>query len=309
MRIFFATDLHGSDICFRKFCAAADFYNCDALILGGDLTGKMLVPVRRRNSEVEYDLGGVSVRMANHQLEAVRKRIANMGYYAVVGDDDELHALDDPGVYEGRLLQESLDRAREWVGYAEEHLNPRGISILVAPGNDDHPQLDGIFAASSSFQMAEQKVVMIDSIEIITTGWSNPTPWRTPRECTEDELEARLRQLVGQLTNPRRAIYNIHVPPHNTSLDICPKLDEKFSVVTIMGNPVLIHAGSIAVRKVIEETQPVVSLHGHIHESRNVVKLGRTLAINPGSEYGEGVLMGSIVTVKGDQATQTFTAG
>lgn len=309
MRIFFATDLHGSDVCFRKFCAVVDFYGCDVLILGGDLTGKMLVPVHRRNGEVEYDLGGTTVRLPKGQLDAVRKRIADMGYYAVVGDDEELKALDDPRVYEERLLQESLDRARQWVEYAEERLGGRGISILLAPGNDDHPGLDAVFAGSSSFAMAEQKVVIIDSLEIITTGWSNPTPWHTPRECPEEELEARLRQLIGQLSDPRRAIYNIHVPPHNTSLDICPKLDADLRVVTVMGNPVLIHAGSTAVRKVIEETQPLVSLHGHIHESRNVVKLGRTLAINPGSEYGEGVLMGSIVTINGDKATQSFTAG
>ena len=309
MRIFFATDLHGSDICFRKFCAVVDFYKCDVLILGGDLTGKMLVPVRRRDNEIVYSIGGVTVRAPDDQLEAVRKRIANMGYYAVAGDDDELDGLEEPYVYEERLVQESLARARQWVAYADEHLGARGISILVAPGNDDHPQLDSVFAGSSSFQMAEQQVVHVDSIEIITTGWSNPTPWHTPRECTEDQLEVRLRELVGRLTEPRRAIYNIHVPPYNTSLDVCPKLDAEFRVVTIMGNPVLIHAGSTAVRKVIDETQPLVSLHGHIHESRNVVKLGRTLAINPGSEYGEGVLMGSIVTVNGDRATQSFTAG
>jgi Icc-related predicted phosphoesterase len=149
----------------------------------------------------------------------------------------------------------------------------------------------------------------LGSTQVISTGWSNPTPWNTPRECSEAELEQRIRELAGRLSEPRKAIFNIHVPPKDTPLDVCPELDPDFRVVTTMGNPVLTHAGSTAVRGVIEEFQPLASLHGHIHESRNAVRLGRTLAINPGSEYSEGVLMGAIVTTNGDKASHVFTAG
>jgi len=54
-------------------------------------------------------------------------------------------------------------------------------------------------------------------------------------------------------------------------------------------------AGSKSVRRAIEKYQPLLGLHGHIHESQSVAKIGKTTCINPGSEYGEGVLRGCIV--------------
>jgi Icc-related predicted phosphoesterase len=66
-----------------------------------------------------------------------------------------------------------------------------------------------------------------------------------------------------------------------------------------MGGEVTGPVGSTAVRAAIEEHQPLLSLHGHIHESGGAVRIGRTLAINAGSEYGEGVLRGVLVTVGG----------
>jgi Icc-related predicted phosphoesterase len=56
--------------------------------------------------------------------------------------------------------------------------------------------------------------------------------------------------------------------------------------------------GSTAVRDAIERYQPALSLHGHIHEARGVHWLGRTLALNPGSEYAEGTMKGAIVNLE-----------
>jgi Icc-related predicted phosphoesterase len=58
---------------------------------------------------------------------------------------------------------------------------------------------------------------------------------------------------------------------------------------------VITGVGSKAVRRAIETYQPILSLHGHIHESRGVATIGRTVCINPGSEYPDGVLRGAIV--------------
>ena len=63
------------------------------------------------------------------------------------------------------------------------------------------------------------------------------------------------------------------------------------------GSPVISGVGSSAVRASIEAHQPLLALHGHIHESRGQVRLGRTVSLNPGSEYAEGVLRGVIVTL------------
>jgi hypothetical protein len=309
MRIFFATDLHGSDLCFRKFCAAGAFYGCDVLLLGGDVTGKLLVPIVLANGAATYELGGERREVARSQLAEEIRRIANMGYYPIKADRELADELQDRDAYERRLLVEAAARVRRWVAYADEKLAESGMPIFFAPGNDDDFSIDDAFEASRVFVNAEQKVIELDGFEMITTGWSNPTPWKTPRECDEGELESRLRALAEQLRSPERAIFNFHVPPHGTPLDVCPEIDEDFRVVTVMGNPVQTHAGSAAVRTVIEEYQPLITLHGHIHESRNATKLGRTIAVNPGSEYGEGVLMGVIVALKGDKAKYTFTAG
>ena len=309
MRIFFATDLHGSDVCFRKFCEAADFYDCEILIMGGDVSGKLLVPITVNCSEASYELGGVARTIPKTELDEEKRRISNMGYYPVEADAGLREELNDRDAYESRLLDQTLARAHRWVEYAEKRLGGRGIPIYFAPGNDDDPSVDAAFEGSGVFVNCEQEVVELGDFEMISSGWSNPTPWKTPRECSEDELAARLRSLVERLRDPARAIFIFHVPPHGTSLDLCPQLDEDFRVVTVMGNPVQIHAGSTAVRSMIEEHQPLVSLHGHIHESRSAVRLGRTFAVNPGSEYGEGVLLGAIVTVKPTKARYTFTAG
>lgn len=309
MRIFFATDLHGSEVCFRKFCEAADFYDCEILIMGGDVSGKLLVPISVNGGEASYELGGALRTIPKKELDEEKRRISNMGYYPVEADEGLCEELKDRDAYESRLLGETLSRIHRWVEYAERRLGGRGIPIYFAPGNDDDPSVDAAFEGSSVFVNGEREVIELDDFEMISSGWSNPTPWKTPRECSEDELAARLRSLVERLRDPARAIFNFHVPPHGTPLDLCPQLDEDFRVVTVMGNPVQMHAGSTSVRSVIEEYQPLVSLHGHIHESRNAVKLGRTFAVNPGSEYGEGVLLGAIVTVKPNKARYTFTAG
>lgn len=308
MRLYFATDLHGSEVCFRKFCEAAGFYNCEALVMGGDVTGKMLVPITVEGERATFEIGGEQRSVEVASLEAEQKRIANMGYYPVVGDAGAISELTGEE-YERRLLAEALERIHAWVAYAEQRLGGSGVKIYFAPGNDDDPAVDEAFAGSSVFVNCEQQAIDLGEIEMASSGWSNPTPWSTPRECEEDDLEARLRAVVGGLRDPSRAIFNFHVPPHGTSLDICPEIDEEFRVVTVMGNPVQIHAGSTAVRTVIEEFQPLASLHGHIHESRNAVQLGRTWAVNPGSEYGEGVLLGAIVLVKKQKVKYTFTAG
>jgi Icc-related predicted phosphoesterase len=309
VKIFFATDLHASEICFRKFCAAAEFYGCDVLIMGGDVTGKLVIPIVVEKDRARYRLGGVQRRCGADEVPAEARRIANMGYYAVVGGPGLEDELADPACYEERLLEEARRRLQGWAEYAEERLGPRGIRILVAPGNDDDPSIDSVFETGTVFINGEAAVRDLLGVEIASSGWSNTTPWHTPRELSEVDLELRLRTVASQVREPERAVFNFHVPPEGTLLDVCPQLDENLRVVTVMGAPLMTHAGSVAVRHVIEEFQPLVAVHGHIHEARGAVRLGRTLALNPGSEYSEGVLLGAIVTIESGKVKHSFTAG
>jgi Icc-related predicted phosphoesterase len=104
--------------------------------------------------------------------------------------------------------------------------------------------------------------------------------------------------MADRLDHPEAAIFNIHVPPYDSGLDTAPQLDEHLAPITSMGAPLTAPAGSKAVREAIDRYQPLASLHGHIHEAGGIVRLGRTVAINAGSEYAEGVLRGALLTVR-----------
>jgi uncharacterized protein len=135
---------------------------------------------------------------------------------------------------------------------------------------------------------------------MISLGWSNPTPWDTPRETDEDHLSTMLEEAIAPLEDPQAAIFNIHVPPKDSTLDSCPKLDTSVwppAPVLHAGEPEMHGAGSSAVAEAIRRHQPLLSLHGHIHESSAVNRIGRTICINPGSEYQDAALLGAIVAL------------
>jgi Icc-related predicted phosphoesterase len=98
---------------------------------------------------------------------------------------------------------------------------------------------------------------------------------------------------VKDVPDKHRAIFNFHAPPYGSNLDSAPQLNPDMTYVA--GGRALVPVGSHAVRDAIAEHGPVLSLHGHIHEGRGAVKIGRTLAVNPGSTYEDGVLQAAIV--------------
>ena len=136
---------------------------------------------------------------------------------------------------------------------------------------------------------------MIDlgGFHLVSMGWTNPTPWNTFREAPEEELAAKIEAVVSQVPDMGRAIFNFHAPPYGTGLDEAPALDANMR--PIHGGAVMKPVGSKAVRDAIDRYQPMLGVHGHIHESRGIKKMGRTLAMNPGSVYGDGVLQGAVL--------------
>jgi uncharacterized protein len=313
-RIFFCTDIHGSDVCFKKFINAADFYGTEVLILGGDVTGKMVVPVAKQSSGMYLtSFAGQDMEFeTQEELDQFIKRTSNMGFYPKVMIEDEFREIkSSPEAQEGLFRQLIKERLQEWLDYAEKKLGGSSVQVFAAPGNDDFFEIDDILASSGVITLLEMQVHQLtEHHEVLTTGWTNPTPWNTERECSEEELEDRLRTMVEKVNDVESCIFNIHCPPHNSEIDVCPKLDEDLRVVYEMGNPVMAPAGSTAVRKVIEGSQPVIGLHGHIHEGRGATRLGRTLCLNPGSVYSEGVLNGALVTLTKDSVVDfQFTQG
>lgn len=313
LKIFYASDIHGSERCFLKFLNAAKFYQASVLVLGGDITGKVVVPLIHQGKGIYQArfLGQEHMVHSEVEAESLEKAIRFNGFYPVRLEPDE-HAFiaADEGRKEQlfeRLVVESIQR---WMGFAEDRLKGLGIRCFVNPGNDDEWVIDEILAASSIVENHDGSVVEIDEHhEMIVVGYSNTTPFNSPREMPEEDLQSHIMGLVERLKRPERAIFTLHVPPHGSGLDSAPLLKDK-EVVTRGGHTVMTPVGSMAVRTVIESAQPLLGLHGHVHESRGAKQLGKTLCLNPGSEYSEGILHGALVSIAKDKVVghQLITA-
>ena len=303
MRIFFATDIHGSDVCWRKFLNAGAFHKADVLIMGGDMTGKAMVPITESNGGWEVTLQEQRHTLAtDDELRAMEKRIRDRGYYPIRLTRDELAAWSaDQSLVDARFKDEMLRSVEAWMALADERLGGTDIRCVVSPANDDMFEIDPIIDHAQHVQLGEANTIPLDGFTLVSTGWANPTPWNTFRELPEDELRTRIDGLVATVPDRSRAIFNFHAPPYASNLDAAPQLDADMKYVA--GGQALVPVGSKAVRESILEYGPALSLHGHIHEGKGAVKLGRTLAVNPGSSYEDGVLQAAIVdldTKKGE---------
>jgi uncharacterized protein len=304
-KIFFATDLHGSEMCWRKFLNAARFYDAEILICGGDMTGKAIVPIVQENGNYTVQLGGESQSVEAAQVPDVEAQIRRKGYYPLQMSLERLQELDqDPAKRTKTFQQVMLDGVDRWMGMAAEKLRGTGIRIFVCPGNDDEMEVDDVIRRSDVVELGEGRVLEIDGFSMISTGWSNHTPWNTHREETEEKLAERIEAMASQLPDASKAIFNLHCPPFKSGLDEAPAIDADLRL--LHGGRALRPVGSTAVREAIERHQPLISLHGHIHESKGAVKIGKTLSINPGSSYEEGMLMGAIVQLDAKKGIKSY---
>jgi Icc-related predicted phosphoesterase len=292
-------------MCWRKFLNAGRFYDADILICGGDMTGKAIVPIVQENGHFTFTLGAGQQAVEAEQVADVEAQIRRKGYYPLQMTEERLHELDtDPDKRAACFRQVMLDGVDRWMGLAAEKLRGTGIRCFVCPGNDDEMEVDDVIRRSDIVELGEGRMVEIGDFTMISTGWSNPTPWKTHREESEERLAARIEAMASQVPDPSRAIFNLHCPPHASGLDEAPAIDADLKLMH--GGRALRPVGSTAVRKAIESHQPLMSLHGHIHESKGAVKLGKTLSINPGSSYEEGVLMAAIVLLDARKGIKSY---
>jgi Icc-related predicted phosphoesterase len=316
LSFFFTSDIHGSEICFKKFINAGKYYGVDAIILGGDIVGKMVVPiVSRGDGTIIAELLGEKkvVRETDQEgLEKLKWAIKNNGFYPYPIDQDEFVQVRNDDQRKAAIFEEAIIESLEgWIKIAEERLSGTGIKCFVTPGNDDPFFIDDILSQSSIIVNPEEQCIQLDrEHEMISLGYANMTPWHCPRDLPEEELAAKLEKLCAMVKNMRTCVFNLHCPPHNTILDTAPLLDETLKAVTVGGAIMEANVGSTAVLDAIERHQPLISLHGHIHESRGDCKIGRTVCINPGSEYSQGILRGVLVHLaKSKIKNYVLTAG
>jgi Icc-related predicted phosphoesterase len=270
-------------------------------LLAGDLTGKAIVPIINHNGRYETELFGVhrSAR-SDEELAALERDIADVGYYSFVTTAEEAERLSNDEADRDVLLERLMsERVEAWLRLATERLAGSAAPMYLIPGNDDEFVIDSILDQPQYVPVnADGKVLDIPGgLQLLACGWSNYTPWQTPREETEDELYARLDALAQQVRDPRRAVFMIHVPPHDSGLDTAPLLDANLRPTVSAGDVLRGPVGSTAVRRLIEHYQPLLAIHGHIHESGGERKIGQTLCINPGSEANHGILRGYLVDV------------
>jgi uncharacterized protein len=297
MKMFFATDIHGSEICWKKFLNAAAFYKADLVVLGGDVTGKVMVPIVAHHGYWEVTVRGERLRLdSREQLQKVEQQLRDRGSYPAIVTGEELDQLNSQDAIDQRFNAEMTHSLDRWLDMADGKL--RGaIPCILNGGNDDIFEIDPILESAPSVTFAEGKVIDLagSGFTMISMGYTNPTPWDTHREAPEEELAARIDAVAARVPDMSRTVFNFHAPPYGTGLDEAPELDA--SMRPTHGGAVMKPVGSTAVRDAILKYQPPLSVHGHIHESRGVAKLGRTRTVNPGSSYGDGVLQAALIDI------------
>ena len=311
LRIYFATDVHGSDRCFRKFLAAADSYDADVLVLGGDIAGKGLVPIRSHNGTLSAKVRGEPVTVPRAEEDRLRAEINRLGFYSIVAGDTDMERLEaEPAFLDAAFESAIVDQIHGWCRLAEDRLKAR-VRCIITPGNDDPRAIDAVLKSEPRIESPEGEICDLGPVMMASCGDVTPTPWNTEREYSEEELGNRLEEILEQAPAGRKMVVNFHCPPYGSGLDFAAELDAQLRPVIRGGRPSIVPVGSKAVRDVIKRHQPVVGLHGHIHESRAAQKIGSSMCLNPGSDYTADVLRGAIVDFAedGSYIDFLFTAG
>jgi Icc-related predicted phosphoesterase len=302
MRILYGSDFHGSEAVFRKFISSGLQYKANVMIVGGDVTGKAMIPVTHQGGGkyLTHLFGSEQTASSPEELEKLKRSISNVGFYPIVLEKDEAQELEsDPAKMSARFEREMCRRVREWLTLAEEKLVPQNITLYFMAGNDDLASIDETVAEFKHVRNPDMKHFDLEGgYELVGNSNANMTPWACARDIEEEELTKRLDILAGMIHNPERTIAVLHVPPLGSGLDTCPELDKELRIITQGGQVVMKSAGSSAVKAFIEKVQPMLTLHGHIHESPGHVRSGRTLSINAGSEYAEGIMKAAIVNLE-----------
>ncbi len=312
-RVYYASDIHGTEVLWKKFLNAPKVYNAKVLVMGGDITGKVVVPiVRGEDGGWTAQLFGRREQMGGESdVDRLEQRIRGNGMYpyrttaAEVARISALAEVEQERWFEGVMLQ----TFRGWLALADERLAGSDVRCFVMPGNDDPASIEEVIGSATYVESCDEKVVEFDQYPMLSLGYSNRTPWDSPRELDENDLYERIVKMAEQIEDHTRAVWNIHVPPRDSQLDTAAELDEDFNMVLVGRQPHMIPVGSSAVREAIERYQPLATLHGHIHESAGATRIGRTLCINPGSDYHTGRIAGCLVNLRGDLVNHQFVTG
>lgn len=313
-RVFFVTDIHGSDRLFLKFVNAGKVYKAGVLVLGGDITGKTVTPIFDKGGywRAEY-VGSWTEAHTENELNELERKIKELGSYPFRTTQSQWETLRKSETDMEKVFVEVMTASLgRWLQIAEDRLKAIGVKIIINIGNDDFPVVGDILSNSDYVIYPNERIIsMDDKHEMTSVGFTNMTPWNCPGDLSEAELLSKLEKSTSSLAHPENSLFNFHCPPYDTQIDLAPKLDSELKpVLTPGGEPEMAHVGSTSVRKIIEKFQPLAGLHGHIHEARGFSQIGKTMCFNPGSEYTTGVLRGLILNLSDKKLDNyVFTEG
>jgi Icc-related predicted phosphoesterase len=262
----------------------------------------MIPIVKRDDGKWEATLLDTQYSLEEKDLHEFETKCRSISYLPFRTAPEELKRISADEEYKEHIFEELEKRILTyWLTLIPEKV-PEGCRIIISPGNDDKLGIDEVIKGCRDVTYGEEEAVALDDEhEIACCGWSNPTPFDSPRECSEEELEQKLEKVISKIKNIKKSIFCFHVPPYDTRIDDAPYLDKKMRPNYFSGKPDMVQAGSKAVRKMIDKYQPLLGLHGHIHESPGKYKIGRTECLNPGSEYTEGIFKGFLVEAEGEK--------
>jgi len=313
-RLYVCSDIHASERTWRKFLNAmkANVYRVDAAVIAGDLTGKALIAVVKGEQGGEQwtatVLGRRRVARSEAELAELERSIADLGYYAVRVTPDERAAMEsDPALVRQKFDERITERVRAWMDLAAERLDGSGLPVYLMPGNDDDFVIDPILDESRYCQNVNEQVVELTPWhQLVSMGWSSPTPWSTPRELPEEQFLDRLSGLLQGVRDPRKTIIMTHVPPFDSGLDTAPLLSPDLRPTVSAGDVLRGPVGSTGVRRAIETFRPILGVHGHIHESGGERRIADTVCVNAGSESSMGILRGYVIDLSENGVERTL---
>lgn len=312
LRCYMCSDLHAANRAYRKLLNAIkmNVYEARVVLIAGDLTGKAIVPIIAQGNgryhaaflDQQYDVETES------ELQELERTISDVGYYPHRTDEDEIATLQaSPDLMHDLFRRKMIERVGEWVALAEERIGQSGVQFYMMPGNDDDFGVDEQIARSGYVINPVGRTIQLNEYhELISFDYSNPTPWQTPREWSEEEYYTRIKERAASLRDVGQAVFMIHVPPYDSGLDTAPELDKNLRPKVTMGDVLRIPVGSTGVRRALQELQPVVSIHGHVHEAPGQSKIGRTACFNAGSEANQGILRGFVLDLGKDKLDRAF---
>ena len=229
------TDLHGSEICWKKFLNAGSFYGADVVILGGDVTGKAMVPiVQRANGTWEASLQDHRDTLESEDaIVEFEKRVMDRGYYPIRVSDQEYVAMqEDEVLVDKRFKEVMLDGTERWIAMAEEKLANTGIRVIACPANDDMFEIDDLLSGAQVVETGDED----DRSSSATSRWSR---WagRTRRPGTPSARPRSPSWRPGSIERSRghrseTTIFNFHAPPYGSKLDNAPALNPDLTYVS-----------------------------------------------------------------------------